>query len=52
MHFLLSVWIDIYLTNRSLFAFLGELPNEGLPPVAEIPHEAFAASGAPFAPYR
>ena len=41
MHFLLSVWVDIYLTIRLLFACLGELHAEGLPQVVEIPHEAF-----------
>ena len=42
MHLLLSVWVDIYLTSRRLFACLGELPANGLPPVVEISHETFA----------
>ena len=43
MHFIFSVRVDLYLTSRRLFACLGDLPAEGLPPVVDIPHEAFAA---------
>ena len=42
MHSLFSVWVDIYLTSRRLFACLGKLPVERYPPVVEIPHKAFA----------
>ena len=30
------------MTSRRLFAFLGELPAKGLPPVVDILHKAFA----------
>ena len=48
MHSLFSVRVDLYLTRRRLFACLGELPTEGLPPVVEIPNEAFAARRSVF----
>ena len=41
LHSLLSVRVDLYSTIWHLFAWLGELPAEGLPPVMEIPHKAF-----------
>ena len=43
MHSLLSIWVNVYSTQRRLFAYLGKLPSEVLPPVVEIPDEAFAA---------
>ena len=43
IYLLISVRVDIHLTSRRLFACLGELPTKGLPPVADIPHEALAA---------
>ena len=33
----LSVPVRLYDTTRRLFAFSGELPTEGIPPVNEIP---------------
>ena len=42
MHLLFSVRVNVYLTQRRLFACLGELPTKGLPPVVEIPDKAFA----------
>ena len=41
MHLVLSVWVDMYSTSRHIFACLGELTAEGLPPVVETPHKAF-----------
>ena len=32
MHSLFSVQVDVYSTQRRLFACLGELPDDGLPP--------------------
>ena len=43
MHSLFSVWINLYSTQRRIFAWLDELPAKGLPPVVYIPDEAFAA---------
>ena len=43
MHLLFYVRVNIYSTSRRLSACLGDMPSEGLPPVVEIPHEAFAA---------
>ena len=43
MHSLFSFRVELYSTQPHLFAGLGNLPPEGLPPVAEIPDEAFAA---------
>ena len=43
MHSLFSVRVNIYSAIRRLSAYLGELPDEGLPPVVEIPHKSFAA---------
>ena len=42
LHSLFSVWVDLYLTIRCLFSCWGELPAKGIPPVVDIPHEAFA----------
>ena len=42
MHSLLSVCNNVYLTQRRIFVCLGDMPAEGLPPVMEIPVEAFA----------
>ena len=41
LHSMLSVPVDLYSTARRLFACQGELPLEGLPPVAELPVDAF-----------
>ena len=43
MHSIFSVRFNVYLTQRRLFACLGELPSEGLPPVVEIPDKAFVS---------
>ena len=43
MHLLFYVWINAYSNQQHLFTCLVELPAEGLPPVVEIPDEAFAA---------
>ena len=43
MHSLFSVQVDVYFTQRRLFACLGNLPAEGLPLVVDIPDEASAA---------
>ena len=43
MHSLFSVHVGVYSTGCRLFACLGELPAEGLPPVMEIPPDFFAA---------
>ena len=43
LHSLLSVLVDLYSTSQRLFACQGELPAEGLPSVADIYHESFAA---------
>ena len=43
MHSLFSVRLDLYSTQRRLFACLGDLPAKGLPPVVEILDKAFAA---------
>ena len=43
MHLLLSVQVNVYSTQRRLFACLGNLPAEGLPLVVDIPDEASAA---------
>ena len=42
MHLLFSVPVGLYSTARRLFDCVGELNEEGLPPLAEIPVEAFA----------
>ena len=42
VHSLLSVCDNVYLTQRRIFVCLGDMPAEGLPPVMEIPVEAFA----------
>ena len=41
MRLLLSIRVDIYSTRRRLFAYLGDLTSEGIPPVVDIPYEAF-----------
>ena len=43
LHSLFSVQVNVYSTQRRLFACLGELTTKGLPPVVEIPNKAFAA---------
>ena len=43
MHSLFSVRVNVYSTQRRIFACLGELPVEGISPVVDIPDEAFAA---------
>ena len=43
MYSLFSVRVDVYLMECRLFACLGTLPAEGLPPVMEIPPDFFAA---------
>ena len=43
MHFLFSVQVELYSTQRRMFACLGELPAKGIPPVVEIPNKAFVA---------
>ena len=43
MHLLLSVLVGLYSAARWIFACLRELPEEGLPPVVELPFEAFVA---------
>ena len=43
MHLLFSVQVNVYLTECRLFAYLGELPAEGLPPMVEIPPDLFVA---------
>ena len=43
MNLLLSVRVNVYLTQQRLSACLGELPAEGLSPVVEVPEKAFAA---------
>ena len=41
MQSLFSVRVNVYLTHQRIFACLGELPAKVLPPVLEIPVEAF-----------
>ena len=44
VHLMLSIFsvqFDLYLTQRRLFACLGELPAKVLPPVVEIPEKDF-----------
>ena len=43
MQSILSVRFNVYLTQRRIFASMGKLPAEGLPPVVEIPEKAFFA---------
>ena len=43
MHSLLSICVDIYLTEFRLFTCLGKLPAEGLSLVMNIPSDFFAA---------
>ena len=43
MQLLFYVRVDLYPTRQRLFACLGEMPAKGLPPVVDIPDEAFAA---------
>ena len=43
MQSLFSVRVDLYSTQRLMFACLVEMPSEGLPPVVSILDEAFAA---------
>ena len=49
MHLLLFVRVDMYSTSPSLSACMGELPAEVLPPVVDIPHEAFSVRCSIFA---
>ena len=42
MHLLFYVRVNVYSTQRRIFACLGKLPAEGLPPVVEISVKAFA----------
>ena len=42
LHLAISVLVNLYSTTRRFFAFLGELPEEGLPSVVELPAEALA----------
>ena len=42
MHSLFPVPIGLYSMARWLFAFIGDLPDECLPTMEEIPVEAFA----------
>ena len=41
LHSMFSVPVDLYSSARRLFAYWGELPLEGLPPVGEFPVDAF-----------
>ena len=41
LHSMFSVPVDLYPSARRLFAYWGELPLEGLPPVVEFPVDAF-----------
>ena len=41
LHSLFSVPVNVYTTTRRLFAFLGELPEEGIPTVVDVPADAF-----------
>ena len=43
MHSLFSVRVNVYSTECCLFACLGKLPTEGLPPVMEILPDFFVA---------
>ena len=43
IHLLFSVCVDVYLAECCLFACLGELTAEGLPPVMDIPPDFVAA---------
>ena len=43
MYSLFSVQVNVYSTQGRLFFCLGDLPDKGLPPVVEIPVEAFAS---------
>ena len=43
MHSIFSVRVNVYSTECRLFACLGDLPAEGLPPVMEIPPDFFVA---------
>ena len=41
LHSLFSVLINLYSTARRLFACHGDLLREGLPPVVDLPVDAF-----------
>ena len=41
LHSMFSVPVDLYSTARRLFAYRGDLPLEGTPPVVEPPMDAF-----------
>ena len=43
MHSLFFIRVDLYSTECRLFAYLGELPAGGLPPMTEISPGFFAA---------
>ena len=43
MHSLFCVRVEVYSTECRLFACLGELPAEGLPPIIEVSPDFFAA---------
>ena len=43
MNLLFFVRVDLYMTQKRMFACMGGLRAEGLPPVVEIPDEAFGA---------
>ena len=43
VHSLFSVQVNVYSTQRRLFAYLGEMPAKGLPTVVEIPVKALSA---------
>ena len=43
MHSIFSVRVNVYSAQLRMFACLGELPTKSLPPVVDIPDEAFVA---------
>ena len=43
IHSLSSIQVNVYSTHRRLFACMGELSAEGLPPVVEIHVKVFLA---------
>ena len=46
LHFIFSVLVSLCATERSLLLFRGELPSEGIPPIAEIPVDSLAVRRA------
>ena len=42
LHSMLSVPVDLYSTAQRIFAYRGDLPLKGPPPVVELPMDAFS----------